>query len=52
MRTIMMRLGGFSMLLCFVVAGDGSAQQLPDVVGVRPGMPAREAFAALQAKYP
>ena len=39
-------------LLGALLAGDVEARQLPDVVGIRPGMPAREAFAALQAKYP
>ncbi|MBP2646950.1 MAG: hypothetical protein H6Q77_574 [Gemmatimonadetes bacterium] len=39
-------------LLCTLIAGNVGAQQLPDIVGIRPGMPAREAFAALQAKYP
>jgi hypothetical protein len=39
-------------LLCAVLAGDVAAQQLPDIVGIRLGMPAREGYAALQAKYP
>mgnify|MGYP003405487375 FL=1 len=37
-------------LLCTLLAADISAQQLPDVAGIRLGMPAREGFAALQAK--
>lgn len=37
-------------LLCTLLAADVSAQQLPDVAGIRLGMPAREGFAALQAK--
>ena len=39
-------------LLCTFAAGNVAAQQLPDVAGIRLGMPAREAYAALQAKHP
>lgn len=49
---ITLHLSACGTLLCTLIAGNVAAQQLPDVVGIRPGMPAREAFAALQAKYP
>ncbi len=39
-------------LLCACLAGNVEAQQLPDVAGIRLGVPGREGFAALQAKYP
>ena len=39
-------------LLCACLAGSVEAQQLPDVAGIRLGVPGREGFAVLQAKYP
>ena len=39
-------------LLSTLLAGNATAQQLPDIVGIRLGMPPREAYTVLQAKYP
>ena len=47
-----LRHGACGTLLGTLLAGNVAAQQLPDIVGIRLGMPAREAYAALQAKYP
>ena len=47
-----LHLGACGTLLWTCLAGNVAAQQLPDIAGVRLGMPAREGFAALQAKHP
>src|SRR5713226_7345037 len=39
-------------LVFAALTGAARAQQMPDVVGIRLGMPVREAYAVLQAQYP